>query len=145
MLILSLFIASVYFLRLQIHKRSPTTSIGSLNDFHVGWRIICFDVRINGFFDHPLLQLGFRKLTPDSRFIAAFSKLICAIQVSNMFNQDLASQFPNEGYSKMILTITIVTKFKQSGFYCFSLPQQSVLPILIGQCIYWFMRRHYIL
>lgn len=71
----------------KTHKN--TCSMGSLHNIHVWWGITSFNIRINCFFHHSLLQLCLCKQTPDSRLITSFSKLICSIQILNMFNKNL--------------------------------------------------------
>lgn len=66
------------------------TALGcSLSHLHVSRGVICLDVRVNGFFDQALLKLGLCQLTPHWWLIAALSKLISSVQVTNVFNQNL--------------------------------------------------------
>lgn len=73
----------------------PTACVGSLDNLHVGRRIVCFDVGVNGFLHHPFLELSFGQLAPHGRLIATLSKLIGSVQVPNVLDQNLGKESNN--------------------------------------------------
>lgn len=66
-----------------------TTLSCSLSHLHVSRGVISLDVRVDGFFDKALLKLGLCQLTPHWWLIAALSKLISSVQVTDVLNQNL--------------------------------------------------------
>lgn len=66
-----------------------TTLSCSLSHLDVSGGVISFDVRVDGLFHQPLLELSLRQLTPHGGLIAALSELIGPVQVANVLNQNL--------------------------------------------------------
>lgn len=84
------------------------TALGcSLSHLHVSRRVICLNVRVNGFFDQALLKLGLCQLTPHWWLIAALSKLISSVQVTNVLNQNLDKMRQHSDY----VTSSSITQF----------------------------------
>lgn len=84
------------------------TALGcSLSHLHVGRGVIRLDVRVNGFFDQALLELGLCQLTPHWWLIATLSKLISSVQVTDVLNQNLDKmrQHSNHIASKSIMRV----------------------------------------
>lgn len=66
------------------------TALGcSLSHLHVSRGVISLDIRVNGFFDQAFVKLGLCQLTPHWWLIAALSKLISSVQVTDVLNQNL--------------------------------------------------------
>lgn len=71
------------------------TALGRcLSHFHVSRGVVGLDVGVDGFFDEALLELGFGQLTPHWRLVAALSKLIGSVQVTDVLDENLDRNVP---------------------------------------------------
>ena len=63
----------------------PTSTVSGVYDLHVGGWVVRLDVRVDGLLDHVLPQLRLGQERPDGRLVAAFRKLVRAVQVADVF------------------------------------------------------------
>lgn len=69
-----------------------TVLAGGVDHLHVRRGVNSFDVGVNGLLNQVSLQLGSAQLAPHGRLVTALCKLVGAIQVPDVFNQDLRAE-----------------------------------------------------